>query len=172
MLHLFSVAKATLQPQMSVRSSVCLSDTKTHKQHKINHSTPPLTLTSPTQPCLCTNNTISDHHPHNHASGATFKLFQLVFQRSPVKLKTNNLINIKFLIVFMKPWWNLIKSKNYHWLSYSYDKPFRQHSKQINFDKSWNIFLISRDCLCHRGVEIFWSPNWWNIFQTKMMKYF
>ena len=44
----FSVAKATLQPPMSVRSSVRPSETKTPKQLKINYSTlpqhsPPLT---------------------------------------------------------------------------------------------------------------------------------
>ena len=61
----FSVAKATLEVQMSVRLLVCLSESKTPKKHKINR----LTYSTSTTPL-----TTSQHHnttqhnittPHN-----------------------------------------------------------------------------------------------------------
>ena len=65
----------------------------------------------------------------------------LFFSKNPTNLKATSDFKIHCLFtVFMKPWWKLIQSKKYQGLSYSYDKPCRQHSKPINFDKSWNIF--------------------------------
>ena len=103
----------------------------------------------------------------------------IIFSKKPNQIESQYFHQHQILRLFtvcMKPWWN-------QGLSYSYDKPCRQHSKPINFDKSWNIFLNSKYCLCHKGVpfksewcepnvEIFLSSNWWNIFQTTMMKFF
>ena len=52
----FSVAKATLQPPMSVRPSVCQSVNKTPKQLKINH------FTLPQHSPLTPSHTTSQHH--------------------------------------------------------------------------------------------------------------
>ena len=98
---------------------------------------------------------------------------------------------LRLFIVCMKPWWKLIQSKKYQGLSYSYDKPCRQHSKPINFDRNWNIFLtVNIFCVIevflwsqndvnqmlkffgHQTDEIFFKPKWWNFFVTKLMKYF
>ena len=118
----------------------------------------------------------------------------LIFSKKPNQIESQYFHQhqiLRLFIVCMKPWWKLIQSKKYQGLSYSYDKPCRQHSNPINFDKSWNIFLNSKYCLCCRGVpfksegcdpnvEIFLSLNSWNIFKpkrwnffvTKQMKYF
>ena len=62
-----------------------------------------------------------------------------IFSKKPNQIESQYFHQHQILRLFtvcMKPWWN-------QGLSYSYDKPCRQHSKPINFDKSWNIFLNS-----------------------------
>ena len=58
----FSVMKETLEVQMSARTSVCLSITKTPKQHKINH----FTLPPPSTPH--TSSHTSSHTPSHTVS--------------------------------------------------------------------------------------------------------
>ena len=81
---------ATLEVQMSVRSSICQSITKIPKQHKFNHSTIQTTPPQHTQhqthkyhthtsSCIISNTTsLKPAHIYNPDSRATFKLFQLV----------------------------------------------------------------------------------------------
>ena len=102
----------------------------------------------------------------------------LIFSKKPNQIESQYFHQhqiLRLFIVCMKPWWKLIQSKKYQGLSYSYDKPCRQHSKPINFDKSWNIFLNSKyffvSLRCSFKVKMMWTKCW-NFLVIKLMKYF